>query len=590
MEIRYNLRQRFSVQFLILGLICILLVSCSGKKQDVETVQASQTPAPILSVENTLPNPEVPTLQPTQFPTSENDPVQQSTSSEKSSGLVILAKGDGLYTHLFAFGPDSAPLTRLTADNWDDTDPALSPDGSEVAFTSNRNGQWDIYILNLQTGATQQLTQTQTYDGAPAWSPDSQFLIYQTLNGANLDLIVQSVTDLSAAPIQLTNNSGDNYDPSWSPDGHTVAFVTNRSGQSELWLADLQNIENRFTLLQAGSQTEYSTPRWSPDGSTLAWCEKNPEAHIEIIIPGQANALPQEIGPGCQPVWSGDGSALMATLDQPNTHYLVAYQVQQKNLFVSPILFDTQIQSFDWATADKSNSLANYLKLQNLSTPTALVSPTLSLPLSTTGRKGIVALKDVTVPQAFLADTADEAFYALRKGIGQKSGWDFLASLENAYLPVTEISSPGITENWLYTGRAVDVNTVPIDAGWMAVTREDYNGQTFWRVWIKCLRQDGACGVPMLTAAWDFSSRFDSDPEAYENGGKYSSIPEGYWIDFTELANRYGWQRVPSQANWRYYYPGILFNQFVFSENLSWTNAMLDLYPADVLKTIVSGN
>jgi TolB protein len=590
MQIQHSQRQHNSIHFLLLSLFCILLVSCSGKSDDPSVTPSANTPAPSITIENNETNPEIPSLQPTPTPSVVDTPTPQVVTTDKNSGLVILAKGDGFFTHLFAYGPDSTPLTRLTADNWDDTDPALSPDGTKVAFTSNRSGYWDIYVLDLKSGSTQQMTQTPTYDGAPAWSPDGQYLIYQTLDGANLDLLVQSVVDLTSAPIQLTDNSGDNYDPAWSPDGHTIAFITNRSGQSELWLADLQNIKNRFSVLQAEPQTDYSTPRWSPDGSTLAWCEKDSESHIETIVPGQINALPQEVGLGCNPVWSSDGSIIMASLDQPNSHYLVAYQIKQAILFFSPIQVNTQIQSFDWISAEKSNTLTNFLNIQNLSAPKALFSPTLSLPLSTTGRKGIVDIKDVTAPHPYLADSSDEAFYALRQGIGQKSGWDFLASLENAYLPVTEIPSPGITQNWLYTGRAIDVNTIPIDAGWMAVTREDYNGLTYWRVWIKCLKQDGTCGTPMLTIAWDFSARFDSEPEAYENGGKYSSIPNGYWIDFTEFANRYGWNRVPSQANWRYYYPGILFNQFIYSENLSWTNAMLDLYPAEVFKSMVSGN
>jgi hypothetical protein len=76
---------------------------------------------------------------------------------------------------------------------------------------------------------------------------------------------------------------------------------------------------------------------------------------------------------------------------------------------------------------------------------------------------------------------------------------------------------------------------------------------------------------------------------AYENGGNLSSIPSGYWIDFTEFANRYGWDRQPSQADWRYYYPGILFNRFIYSENLNWYQAMLELYPANAIQALITG-
>ena len=587
---QHSRRQKKPLYYLLLSLICVAMAACSIKNPTTSATEIPSSPTPTADSEATSAIPIIPTLEPSS--TAESiltpAPVIYNAGSNAALGLIVISKGDGLFSHLFVYGPDSTPLTRITDDNWDDIDPSLSPDRSKIAFASNRTGEWDIYVLDLKTGETQQMTQSTAYDGNPGWSPDGEYLIYQTLNGSNLDLIILAVNDLSNAPIQLTADSGDNYDAAWSPDGHTVAFVTNRNSQSELWLADLQNIDERFSTLEAAAQTEYSTPSWSPDGQTLAWCQHDSESRIMTLSMSAKDSPPKEIGLGCDPVWSADGSMILANLQQPNSNYLVAYNIQNKTLQLTPVEFDSQIQSFDWASAGQENNLAAYTKTQTLPSPTALYSPTLTLPLSTTGRKGIVDLTDVTVPQAYLADSADEAFYALRKGIGQKIGWDFLASLENAYLPLTDLPSPGITQNWLYTGRAIDVNTIPIDAGWMTVTREDYSGETYWRVWLKCLNQDGSCGIPLHTASWDFSSRFDSEPEAYENGGKYISIQDGYWVDFTEFANRYGWERVPSQANWRYYYPGILFNQFIYSEGLTWSDAMLELYPADMVEPLNS--
>ena len=582
MQNQHRYKQSNLKKNLLLSLMCVALAGCSAAKTTA-TLQPIQ-PSPTQTMP-AISTPEPPTKTATVSPTA----TPQVVVPGKSAGLLVFAMGDGLYTHLFVYGPDSTPITRLTEDNWDDEDPAISPDGTKVAFTSNRDGQWDIYILDLQTDTTQRLTQTKTYDGAPAWSPDGQYLLYETLDDQNLDLIVQSIDNPTAAPIQLTANSGDNFDPAWSPDGHTIAFITNRDGQNELWLADTQSVSDRFKKLVATDQTQYRHPRWSPDGSTLAWCQQDAESTIETLALSQTGSQPIDVGFGCDPVWSDDGSAIMATLAQPNSNYLVAYRLPDKTLLLSPLQTSNEVTTLDWVSSTRSKYLINYINLLNPPTPSLLFSATLTEPTSSTGRTGVVKIDNLNAPQPYLADSTDEAFNALRQGIGEKSDWDFLATLENAYLPLTSTSAPAIIQNWSYTGRAISVNTAPLDAGWMAVSREDYNGQTYWRVWIKCLTQDGSCGKPMQTSIWDFSARFDSDPVAYENGGKLSTIPSGYWIDFTEFAARYGWERLPSQADWRYYYPGTLFNQFAYTQGLNWTEAMLELYPPDAIQSLNNG-
>jgi TolB protein len=194
-------------------------------------------------------------------------------------------------------------------------------------------------------------------------------------------------------------------------------------------------------------------------------------------------------------------------------------------------------------------------------------------------------LTDVQAPYPQLHDLADESFVALRQRVIDEVGWDVLASLSNAFVPLTTSLDPGLGEDWLYTGRAFALNPLMSNAGWMVAIRQDYGTQTYWRLYLRTLLQEGSQGEPLHDPPWDLAARYELDPFAYEQGGKYAAVPSGYWLDFTALARQYGWQRIPSLPNWRTYYSGARFTEFALTGGLDWYSAMLEIYPSDVLVT-----
>jgi TolB protein len=184
-----------------------------------------------------------------------------------------------------------------------------------------------------------------------------------------------------------------------------------------------------------------------------------------------------------------------------------------------------------------------------------------------------------------LHDLVDEAFVALRERVTQEAGWDALASLESAFVPITTSLDPGFEADWLYTGRAFAINSLMTNAGWMVATREDIGAQTYWRLYLRTQLQDGSQGEPLHDTPWDLSARYNLDPRVYEQGGKYGEVPPGYWMDVTSLARQYGWQRLPALPNWRTFYRGARFTEFALTGGLDFYSAMLQLYPPDILIT-----
>ncbi len=125
-----------------------------------------------------------------------------------------------------------------------------------------------------------------------------------------------------------------------------------------------------------------------------------------------------------------------------------------------------------------------------------------------------------------------------------------------------------------------------MNASWMVVVREDFDSGTYWRVYIRALYQDGSAGMPLHELPWDFDSRTSGDTVTYEQGGhKQATLPAGYWIDFTERALAYGWERLPALTSWRASLPAARFNEFAYTGGEDWQTAMLELYPAEAMIT-----
>jgi Tol biopolymer transport system component len=129
------------------------------------------------------------------------------------------------------------PVSSTRPASWQDAEPVLiedadaefldpSPDGTRLAVSSDRRGNKDIYVLALQSGTVQQLTDHPAPDWNPRFSPDGRWVGFYSLRSGNRDLWVMPAT--GGAARQLTSDEAADWYLTWSPDGERIAIARTR--------------------------------------------------------------------------------------------------------------------------------------------------------------------------------------------------------------------------------------------------------------------------------------------------------------------------------------------------------------------------
>ncbi|RQW80003.1 MAG: hypothetical protein EHM79_20330, partial [Geobacter sp.] len=163
-----------------------------------------------------------------------------------------------------------------------------------IVFTSNRNGNAEIYSMRADGKKQKRLTKNECSDEAPWWSPDRSRLVFTSDRTGNWDIFVMNADGTS--PVQLTNSEKDDRFPCWSPDGKKILFQSNQEGRYELYImnpdgTDLRRIKIREEVPPPGKKKvlkapikkdiskeikpEYTHPVWFPNCSSLIYMKES---------------------------------------------------------------------------------------------------------------------------------------------------------------------------------------------------------------------------------------------------------------------------------------------------------------------------
>jgi eukaryotic-like serine/threonine-protein kinase len=206
-------------------------------------------------------------------------------------------------------------LSRISSSRYDGM-PAMAPDGSAVAYCSNRLGTDDLWLDVLEAGRTtkrppRRLTSLTPGPATPAFSPDGQWIAFFRHFNGHRDL--WAVPCSGEAPRALVEGRGDNIHPAYSPDGTRLAFVSDRSGHEHVWILPIRAGQpaGEPWRLTEGEVTD-SFPAWSPDGGQIAFV-RGEEVWIVEVRPG---AVPRRITAGAEArdlAWEPGGAALVVS-------------------------------------------------------------------------------------------------------------------------------------------------------------------------------------------------------------------------------------------------------------------------------------
>lgn len=207
----------------------------------------------------------------------------------------------------------------LTKDHWWKCDPAWSPDGRRLAYSTDRGGTLDIWIRDLESGQDRQLTDLADRAAlSSAWSPSGKEIAFLDQDGA-----LWTVDVASGAVRQIFTATFEPGRPTWSADGETIALAAVkpysarfREGLSQILLVNRTTGQGRYVEAVPGRSIQTrgdDGPVWSPDGTRMAFAVASVLYTVDVTEDGRPTGEPRQITDEVSdaPSWSADSQQLL---------------------------------------------------------------------------------------------------------------------------------------------------------------------------------------------------------------------------------------------------------------------------------------
>ena len=238
-------------------------------------------------------------------------------------------------------------MTRVVGDS------SWSPDGKNVVLVTNISGRRNLWVVPAAGGWPRQLTISDQRQASPAWSPDGQWIAFQSDKDGNEQWDIFVVSPKNGDVVNLTNSpSISEESPTWQPHGRLLAITVRPQDSSAAEIATLDVLTRRVRKLTNNTPKDRfnSDPIWSPDGKQIAYRQvlangKDADVFVVDVATGNSTRLTPHTGEHLYSLsaWSPDGKKLLISSDAENSYRNIA-------------LLDVASKQVQWLTKEKWDS------------------------------------------------------------------------------------------------------------------------------------------------------------------------------------------------------------------------------------------
>ncbi len=266
------------------------------------------------------------------------------------SGSVVFERGDDTSAHLEVFDWHRNQPVPLNTASAEAREPAWSPDAKQIVFTAKPStDRFELHVINRDGSNEKTLVSDPSNNWYPSWSPDGSHLAFVSDRSGQIQVFVGDANGQNAR--QLTS-AGNNWAPSWSPDGSTLVFVSDRDHNRELYTIRLDGSgERRLT----NTPTDEDRPAWSPDGKQIAFMRFVEQTFLfdssEVFVMNADGSAEQRLTSNqagdSSPHWSPDGKWLIFSSDRSGSWSLYVLRISDNS--VLPLSWSALGRSANWA-------------------------------------------------------------------------------------------------------------------------------------------------------------------------------------------------------------------------------------------------